>query len=262
MIHLICTLEPARIPFLPQFVEHYLLLGVDRFHMTLQVEPDMAPVSRELAFHAATASLVPYGLQLTGLLKRPFNSYNLRQHHDSIQVKECKPTDWILWADIDEFHVYPGDFRSLLRLAESMQVDYFRGFLVDRVADDGRLKAFDASQPIWTQYPRRIELAPELAPSTARKVPCARGDIELNPGNHFPRTDRALRFYSEPVEVHHFKWDQTVVGRLSRRLMPDFRAQCPWWTESKSVIDFIKANGGLVKENGNQVTTPADEFLA
>jgi hypothetical protein len=68
-------------------------------------------------------------------------------------------------------------------------------------------------------------------------------------GNHYPVNEESLCYYSELVEVHHFKWDASVVDRLKRRLRPDFQAQCPWWTESKTILDFIaEHNGSIVRE--------------
>lgn len=48
-----------------------------------------------------------------------------------------------MWAEIDEFRAYPGDFRLLLDLAESERIDYFLGYLVDRVAESCERKPFD-----------------------------------------------------------------------------------------------------------------------
>jgi hypothetical protein len=246
MIYLICTLEPVRIPFLRQFVEHYSHLGVEKFLLSIQVEPSVETATITKVRAAANAVLAPFDIELTGALVRPFSSLALREHHDELQRRFCHDSDWIVWADIDEFQVYPGDFKTLIRLAESYGIDYFRGFFVDRVAEDGKVKAFDPDKPIWTQFPRQVRVLGPLAPGTTQKVTCARGNVSVTRGNHFPDNERPLRFYSEPVDVHHFKWDLTVVSRLSRRLQPDYQAFNPWWVESKAVIDFIASNDGAI----------------
>ncbi|MBC8167364.1 MAG: hypothetical protein H7Y20_16030 [Bryobacteraceae bacterium] len=253
MIHLICTLEPARISFIPQFVEHYSLLGVGTFHLSVQVEPEAGGAAVNCAEAAAVSELSRYGIRLAGTLVEPFSSFALRAHHDRIQDAKTRPSDWIIWADIDEFHVYPGDFKSLLQFAESMNIDYFHGRLVERAAADGKLKNFDPAQPLWTQYPRRFELSDTIVPGISRKVPCARANIRVNPGHHFPASAGPLRYYADAVEVHHFKWDDSVVQRLSRRLQPDFRERCPWWVESRNVIDYIERNGFITPEIDDDV---------
>jgi hypothetical protein len=135
----------------------------------------------------------------------------------------------------------------LLALAESLQLDYFRGHLVERTTADGVLRAFDPSQPIWTQYPRRFT-PPFTDPNDKIwKVTCARPSVPVSRGNHFPLGDRPLKFYAESVEVHHFKWDDTVVPRLSRRLEADFRETCAWWTESRDLLAYIEKHGRIAE---------------
>lgn len=245
MVYLVSTFEPLRIPFLAQFVEHYLVLGVHRFLLSLQLEPDVNQKLADEAKRQASQTLQPYGLTLAGTLVQPFNSLNLRLHHDRLQAENCTKDDWTVWADLDEYQVYPGDFRSLLDFADSLNLDYFHGYLVDRVAADGALRAFDPAKPIWTQYPRRFT-PPGVEPSQkVYKVACARSYVPISRGNHFPTGERQFRYYSEPVEVHHFKWDDTVVPRLTRRLQDDFRQSCEWWTESRDLLDYIEKHGRI-----------------
>jgi hypothetical protein len=246
MIHMICTLEPARIALLGQFVEHYARMGVERFHLSLQVEPgeDLAAISRYTG--QANRILAGFDLALCAVLTTPFSSFALREHHDQLKTRACQAGDWIVWSDIDEFQVYPGEFRSLIGLADIYNIDYFRGHLVDRAAEDGKLSTFNPDQPIWTQYPRRFQPPWKQFPGASHKITCARPAVQLTPGNHYTVSSSPLVYYSEPVEIHHFKWDASVVQRLSRRLKPDFRDRCPWWVESKEILDFIESNHGFL----------------
>jgi hypothetical protein len=248
MIHLICTFEPSRTSLLTQFVEHYRLLGVERFHLTLHCEPTVAEATVQRYRREAQAALDPLSIALTGTLIEPFTSFALRANHDRIQEQECHAGDWVICCDIDEFQVYPGDFRALLDFAASLEIDYFRGSFVDRITEDGTLADFDPSRSIWLQYPRLSRISHELT-GDCNKVACARPHVRLTPGNHYPINDEPLRYYSELVEIHHFKWDSSVVGRLSRRLQPDFQEKCPWWVESKNILDFIERNKGVLKKD-------------
>jgi hypothetical protein len=244
MIRLICTLEPVRISFLPQFLDHYSRLGVERFHLSLQVEPGADAGWVDHSVSEANAALAQYGTGLAAVLQKPFSSFVLREHHDRLQSTHASAGDWIVWSDIDEFQVYPGEFKSLIRLAESLEIDYFRGHFVDRLAADGKLRAFDPHQSIWAQYPRQFKLDPSLSPGMTQKVACARSGVQVSRGNHFALNEERLCYYAEPVEVHHFKWDASVVSRLKRRLQPDFQMHCPWWVESKAVLEFIEEHDG------------------
>jgi glycosyl transferase family 2 len=246
MIHLICTLEPIRICFLDQFIEHYAQLGVEKFHFSLQLEPDSTRAYIEEASSEAKRVLKEHDLELGGVLIQPFSSFALRAHHDRLQDAVCRDGDWIVWSDIDEFQVYPGDFKSLIELAQTFDIDYFRGILIDRTTEDGKLKAFDPGESIWKQYPLQIRLHPSLPSGLSRKIVCARSNIRVGPGNHFVANEEPLCFYTDVVEIQHFKWDATVIRRLARRLAPDFQERCPWWTESKAILDFIEEHGGMI----------------
>jgi hypothetical protein len=243
MVYLISTFEPLRIPFIPQFVEHYLLLGVDRFLLSVQIEPEQGSSLVEHATQQAAQALKPYGIELAATLRQPFNSLNLRTHHDKLQSDNCAAGDWTIWADLDEYQVYPGDFGSLLDFAGSLNLDYFHGYLVDRVSADGRLRPFDPAKPLWTQYPRRFTPPGSDPVEKVWKVTCARPHVPVSRGNHFPLGPTTFKYYADPVEIHHFKWDDTVVERLSRRLMPDFREACDWWTESRDLLAYIEKHG-------------------
>ena len=248
MIHLICTFEPLRLPLLAQFVEHYQVLGIEKFHLSLQIEPEIKDSAAKAATDVCRRILKPYGVELTAVLRKPFNSLNIRVHHDGIQRELGTGSDWIVWADLDEFQVYPGDFRSLVQVAQGIELDYFHGYLVEKIAGDGKLKPFVASESIWNQYPRRFSLPGADGLQRTHKVACARSDVAISRGNHVPLGDKPLKYYAEDVEIHHFKWDATVVQRLSRRLQPDFQSECPWWVDSRDLIEHIQRNEGRLAD--------------
>src|SRR5436305_149858 len=123
MIHLICTLDPGRIPLLHQFSRHYAHLGVERFHFSLQVEPETDPATVDRSRSAANGILSAWGTQLSTVLMVPFTAQALREHHDRLQQEHCREDDWVVWTDIDEFQIYPGEFKALLRLPDTLGVD-------------------------------------------------------------------------------------------------------------------------------------------
>src|SRR5437870_1793506 len=98
MLHLICTLEPVRISWLSQFVEHYRRLGIEAFHLSLQVEPDVHSDVVERWRSQANRAIAPYGYELASVLQQPFSSIVLREHHDALQDRFCSNGDWIVWS--------------------------------------------------------------------------------------------------------------------------------------------------------------------
>ena len=93
MVHLICTLEPIRISFLGQFIQHYARLGVESFHLSLQIEPGSDPAHVEASTSEASRVLKAYDLELHGVLMEPFSSFVLRQYHDRLQDR-TSPSAW------------------------------------------------------------------------------------------------------------------------------------------------------------------------
>ena len=55
MIVLISTCEPSRLRLVPQFISHYRAQGVERFLLSLQIEPTLADAEVQRARAAAAA---------------------------------------------------------------------------------------------------------------------------------------------------------------------------------------------------------------
>jgi len=246
MIHLISTAEHSRLDWLPQFVGHYRALGVERFHISVHFEPTVARAATADACRAAEETLARLGTELFAAVICPFDAGAMRSHHDRVQDRIAGPGDWIVWADLDEFQEYPGALAELLREADEQGYDFFAGSFVDRVAADGRLVNFDPARPIWEQYPAKCYLTRDVAQAFDTKVACARAHIRLTPGNHWLWHEEELVAYPEWVDVHHFKWDASVIPRLRRRLEPDWKRRCGWWTESARLLEHFDRNGGGV----------------
>jgi len=246
MIHLISTTDAARIGWLPQFVNHYRALGVDEFHLSIHFETGTSKDCIIEATARAEQLLDDCGVPLTAVLVCPFDAMATRAHHDLVQAQVSRPDDWNVWADIDEFQVWPDDLKSLVRYASCHEQVFFRGEMIDRISEDGSLPVFDPQKPIWSQFPRKCHLTRDVAKGLTQKIACSLAPLKLNPGNHFVIDDSLLNPNANVIEISHFKWDASVVMRLQRRLLPDFRERCPWWTESKNLLEHIEKCDGAV----------------
>jgi hypothetical protein len=242
-IHLLCTFDPVRISWIPQFVDHYRALGVDEFHLSLHFEPNEERVAMGWACERAEMILADARLKLAATLVCPFSGEALCNHHAALQAQRCRERDWLIWADIDEFQEYPCALRALIEFAERSGIDYFWGEVIDRIADSGALEPFDPTRSIWLQYPREYPVTRDVAGAETRKVTCGRASVRVAPGPHTVTNEKRLRYYADPVLVHHFKWDATVLGRLKARVLPEWREQ--WWFESQRLLDFFERTGGI-----------------
>jgi hypothetical protein len=281
MISLISTMEPARINWLPQFVRHYRARGVERFFLSLQIEPDIDPALRQGYRAQFERTLAALGIDQAFFLEKSFDAFVIRDHHDAIQDTYIAPDDWIVWCDSDEFQVYPRPLPELTQKWMADKFDYINGVMIDRVASDGGLPRFDPMTSVWEQFSIACGFALEVGSALARKVAIARGDVYLSTGNHFLAQDaprmstptaarrlaaarlRELRQPDAWVQIHHFKWDATVLERLRFRLSPQWRAKCPWWVESDRMLNYFDGNGGRFKlADLRLVDFPKDSLLA
>jgi hypothetical protein len=69
MIALICTMGPYRIAWLPQFVRHYHALGVERFLLSLHVEPSAGQSARDREFARFRETLIASLYIQSGILR-------------------------------------------------------------------------------------------------------------------------------------------------------------------------------------------------
>lgn len=263
MISLISTTEPLRIRWLPQFIRHYRALGVERFFLSLQLEPDLDPALTRGYKAQFRETLAALGVDEVFFLEKSFDAFVTRDHHDAIQDKYISADDWIIWCDSDEYQTYPLSLGEMVEKWNNEGIDYVNGLMLDRVASDGSLPRFDPSFSLWEQFPIVCTVAANVSEVLQRKVVASRGDVFLSRGNHYvasfapamltpaaearlvarPLT-RLLKPFENWVQIHHFKWDANVVELLRFRLSPQWRARCPWWVESGKLLDYFDRNGG------------------
>ena len=243
MIVLICMLEPCRIEWLPQFVHHYRHLGVERFLLTLQLEPDAAQAEKEAHRNRFRQTLAELDIDEAHYWEQAFDAKGKGEHHRRLQEQNVSRDDWVVWCDSDEFQVYPQPLRDIVAECETARVDFIRGAFIDRVAADFSLAPFDPEGSIWETFPQTFSVSAALAGADPRKVTLARGRIRVSDGNHGPLTSGSLRTVTGWVQVHHFKWDATLPERLRYRVRPEWQAKFYWWVESKRLLDYFAVHG-------------------
>ena len=237
----VCTLEGARVPWLPHFVRHYQAQGLGRFHLTVQCQEGKRH-SGEAARRRALRLLRPLGVEHVDLLERDFDAMALRDHHDRVQ-KESGAL-WFVWADIDEFQVYPHGAPGMIAEWERVGIRACSGLFVDRVSRSGELVAFDPAEPIWGQFPVGAMVTRDLVGGQINKVVCSHVSVRIKHANHDPVRGQNVRWANQTIPVFHFKWDRSVVRRLRIRMTKAWKARCPWWTQTARVYETLAINDG------------------
>jgi len=244
MIFLIATLEPLRIDGLPSWIAHYRALGVERFLLTLQTEPDLPDADRDREQARFASVLASQGIAHPNFLTAGYTASASREAQDALQREHVGASDWVVWSDSDEWQLYPAPLADLASWAQTQGVNLFRGVMIDRVAADGHLPARDERISIWQQFPVACFLPIRLGGGERRKIAFARGDLTLSNGNHFVKAGHLAQTIDKWTQIHHFKWDATVRSRLEFRLRPNFRNHSQSWIESQRALDYFDAHGG------------------
>ncbi|MER6273572.1 glycosyltransferase family 2 protein [Streptomyces sp900105755] len=225
-------------------ITHYRTLGVESFHIARHIEsfddPDFQRSQDVVARHGITFTAVhhgPWDEDLNGYLIRA----QMRRH----------PNDWWVVADLDEFHVYDRPLADVIAACEAGGYDYVKGALLDRVAADGSLTALKPNQSIWVQYPLAGLVTLRLPGAGSSKVTLARGDVRLHLGQHGAETGRLMPAEKAFPQVHHFKWNDSVLARLVQREQAyssgDWHLTYPDTVdESRRMLQHLQANGGRI----------------
>lgn len=145
--------------------------------------------------------------------------------------------EWAFFCDLDEFaQLKPATVARAL----AGRRPFIYGAWLDRFAAGGRLGEIDPAQRLEAQFPlaghvrRNLSyvLAP-FAPVSHHPQVCRRGRKKLR---------RALK-----IDVHHFKWQGNVVGRLKRRLErieANGQGDSRWARRVRIQLDYLQAHGG------------------
>lgn len=243
MIHLLTVADSRQLDRLPQFVEHYLGEGVERFCITLHIDRDAPVEHARAASERAEEVLAGFGVPLFAVLRCRFDAYRVSEQDNAVR-RSLAPDDWVVCADLDELHEYPEPLREMLETCDELGYTEVRGKMIDRIAEDGSLRRFDPERPLWEQYPVGAPITGRILRGEVAKVVATRSVMRIGPGRHLSQ-GRSLRPYPKEAIVHHFKWDASVVERLRPRLSEEFKSRCPWWTETQRLVDHLERFGRI-----------------
>jgi hypothetical protein len=163
---------------------------------------------------------------------------------------DCSRTDeWVIVTDLDEFQVHPLGLRASAAAADAEGANVVRGYMVDRVATDGRLGPVPVEGDLWTAFPERCYVTALLQGGLSYKCALVKGHLQsgrtcegLSLAHHHMMGERLA---SNHVEIHHFKWSAEAVERMRTAIARTQAAGQPFWIEYHRVIDHLERNGRL-----------------
>jgi hypothetical protein len=176
------------------------------------------------------------------------------------EVKSSKPDDWWIVADVDELHIYPTDIRTMIDECEKNGWEFITGGFIDRIGDNGNFPIIDESTNLWKTFPYGGFFRYPASDACPNKVCVMKGNVTLSNGQHYAVYDGETVWGTEgtkhpkryPIEkgfiqVHHFKWDSTVIDRL--REVSEIQKDYTYWWEYKKMFDFLTENNYIVGTN-------------
>ncbi|MGF1477767.1 MAG: glycosyltransferase family 2 protein [Geminicoccaceae bacterium] len=224
----------------PHFLRHYLTLGVER-ERVLTILNSQDEKSSNLAL--AEAMLADHGMTPADVWIAPYTSDSMWARRRALQEHHATRADWVLSADVDEFHEYPEPLADFLGRCDAMNVNVAHGVFIDRLAPDGRLEPVRPEPDLMRQFPVQADVIWSLAGRGTHhdrwgtvKLMAFRGHIFPGRGGHgAPPGQPALNLYAMPLgdfpgveqpgfrfrvptRVHHFHWTAKLPGMLRRRL--------------------------------------------
>lgn len=243
----LCAVIGDNCDMLPHFIDHYRDLGVDEFHIILHAPPDKEDFRAEALRIMQTKGIIPAQIYEGG--------WNSRISTNLINsLKTQYPDDWFVVADSDELQIYEKPLRDIINGIRDCGQTYITGSFVDRISEDGAMKAIDDQSSIWEQFPYAGFVSFPLSGAMPYKITACRGDVILSQGQHgvlIPESKWPVTGKVE-AQVHHFKWNKNVYDNLVSRqsrfkdaydsLNDGDRA---YYLECASVLRYLDENRGI-----------------
>ncbi|MGK7297308.1 MAG: hypothetical protein ACNS61_16045 [Candidatus Wenzhouxiangella sp. M2_3B_020] len=227
------------LPLLDFFIAHYRGLGVEPSRMHFIVH---ATERTSENFDAALSLLESRGTAAPMRWIGPYTSTEMWQRRRALQQSVSQQGDWIVSADVDEFHEYPEYPEQLVDYCEANDYHVLQGPFIDRISDDGVLRPVDPTKPLAEQYPLEAEVMCHIGKIPGKadaagtvKLMLFRSDVMPGLGGHGTKPDGNIRFlngtllsafpriktpdfrFELPAKVHHFKWRESMLTSISER---------------------------------------------
>ncbi|WP_018984770.1 glycosyltransferase family protein [Salinimonas chungwhensis] len=226
---------------LPHFLAYYTKLGIPakNIHAVLQ-----ASLENTEEMVKAASLLNDYGIKPHEMWIAPYTSDSMWEKRREIQKTVAKADDWIISADVDEFHEFPDDLKKFLAYCDKKNLHCIQGVFIDRLAPRGELTAVKQDSSIWSQYPIQADVMCTIRKyeeggweSGTVNVMACKGNVLPSKGGHgaLPREtqinyifekqlgelkgiEKPFFRFSLPLRVHHFKWTDRLANSLQKRL--------------------------------------------
>ena len=216
-------------------------------------------VYRQNELDGILEEVVNFGIKPYKVVTEPkFNWERVTELYN--EVKQTKPEEWWVVSDDDELHVYPKPLRELITECDENGWEFITGGFLDRIGEGGEFPLVTKETNIWKSFPLAGFFRYPMSGAMPNKCCVMKGSVNVTPGQHFAvigDTDTwRERGWNHPkrypiergfVQVHHFKWDSTVLERLKE--VSETKEDYSYWKEYKKMYRGIQLNDWKIDVN-------------
>lgn len=203
-----------------------------------------------------------------------FSSETKAWHRERVANAALLPDDWLVVADVDEFHQFPDDLSRFLDTVEASGANYVVATWEDRVSIDGELRhvqelesnkltetSLEAQFPLqcsmtqWTR-PARGPLSLLLPRAENTKVAASKVYLRIHRSAHKIRWRSYFaalvgwsawpRPFAQTLASRHYKWIAGLAAYLDRRVRTYDKCGMLWSYESASINAHLEEHGGKI----------------
>ena len=234
------------------WLNYYLRLGVDRFHIVLHGAPaenesllaikDRYPVTIEDSYQG------PFPAPIRG---QESHITEKKKRLDALLARHTG--EWVLLVDSDEFVEFPyRDIPETIRKLESANANLMAAPMLQRLRSDATMDAppliedpFEVFRLCSADLYRRMGVTAEIF-----KFPlfyCERGTELLEEGNHYPPRGAEPRPCGVVGVTHHFKFRPILARRLEKRI----DSPHVWRNDSVILKEYLESHSNRLPLDGS-----------
>ena len=191
---------------------------------------------------------------------RPFDWEQVTNIYN--EIKDKYPDDWWIISDDDELQIYWEPIEDLIQDCEKHGWEYVSGGFVDRIGLEGTFPEINPESNLWETFPVAAFFRYPLSKACPNKTCLAKGRIKVSNGQHYIKEGQNVvwgtKGWLHPkrypvnrnfVQVHHFKWDDTVFQRLLD--VANVKQKYAYSEEYQLMYDSIKNNNFRIDINNS-----------
>ncbi len=225
---------------LPHMLKHYEN-KVDKSYVVVYRQSDDDKILEEIE----ELGITPYKV----VTEPKFNWEKVTHLYN--EVKRTKPNDWWIVSDDDELQVYPYDLDYITNYCERAGYHFVTGGFLDRIGPNGSFPEVTPDTNLHEAFPNAGFFRYPMSGANPNKVTLMKGHVDLVPGQHYAIVDnknswgkshrRRMPIQDVFVQVHHFKWDSSVLQRLIE--VAAVREDYSFWKEyNKMHREIVKSD--------------------